>query len=32
MLEKKDISLEKAVLIGVVTKEQNEEKSKEYLR
>ncbi|WP_272023699.1 GTPase HflX [Olleya namhaensis] len=31
MLEKKDISLEKAVLIGVVTKEQNEEKSKEYL-
>ena len=31
MLEKKDISLEKAVLIGVVTKQQNEEKSKEYL-
>ena len=31
MLEKKDISLEKAVLIGVVTKKQNEEKSKEYL-
>ncbi|MEM5540884.1 MULTISPECIES: GTPase HflX [unclassified Olleya] len=31
MLEKKDIELEKAVLIGVVTKEQNEEKSKEYL-
>lgn len=31
MLEKKDISLEKAVLIGIVTKEQNEEKSKEYL-
>jgi GTPase len=31
MLEKKDISLEKAVLIGVITKEQDEEKSKEYL-
>ncbi len=31
MLEKKDINLEKAVLIGVVTKEQDEEKSKEYL-
>lgn len=31
MLEKKDIELEKAVLIGVVTKEQDEEKSKEYL-
>lgn len=31
MLEKKDISLEKAVLIGIITKEQNEEKSKEYL-
>ncbi|TYA60101.1 GTPase HflX [Formosa maritima] len=31
MIEKKDIALEKAVLIGVVTKEQNEEKSKEYL-
>ncbi|TDU43342.1 GTP-binding protein HflX [Gelidibacter sediminis] len=31
MLEKKDINLEKAVLIGVVTKQQNEEKSKEYL-
>ncbi|WP_452220606.1 GTPase HflX [Lacinutrix salivirga] len=31
MLEKKDIELEKAVLIGVITKEQNEEKSKEYL-
>ena len=31
MIEKKDIALEKAVLIGVITKEQNEEKSKEYL-
>lgn len=31
MIESKDISLEKAVLIGVVTKEQDETKSKEYL-
>ena len=31
MIEKKDVALEKAVLIGVITKEQNEEKSKEYL-
>ncbi len=31
MIEKKDIELEKAVLIGVVTKEQDEAKSKEYL-
>jgi len=31
MLEKKDIDLEKAVLIGVITKAQNEEQSKEYL-
>lgn len=31
MLEKKDIALESAVLIGVVTKTQNEVKSKEYL-
>ncbi|WP_179337368.1 GTPase HflX [Winogradskyella ludwigii] len=31
MIEKKDINLEKAVLIGVVTQDQNEEKSKEYL-
>ena len=31
MLEKKDIDLESAVLIGVVTKTQNEVKSKEYL-
>ncbi|AJR02709.1 GTPase HflX [Siansivirga zeaxanthinifaciens] len=31
MLEKKDITLEKAVLIGVITKEQDEVKSKEYL-
>ncbi|EMQ95737.1 GTPase HflX [Xanthomarina gelatinilytica] len=31
MIEKKDIALERAVLIGVVTKEQDEAKSKEYL-
>jgi len=31
MLEKKDIKHEKAVLIGIVTREQNEEQSKEYL-
>lgn len=31
MIEKKDIQLEKAVLIGVVTKDQNEDRSKEYL-
>ncbi|MGC1471990.1 MAG: GTPase HflX [Psychroserpens sp.] len=31
MIEKKDIELERAVLIGVVTREQNEEQSKEYL-
>jgi len=31
MLDKKEIALEKTVLIGVITKEQNEEKSKEYL-
>ena len=31
MLEKKDVNLEKAVLIGVITKSQNEIKSKEYL-
>ena len=31
MLEKKDIALEKAVLIGAITREQNEVKSKEYL-
>ncbi|WP_298238701.1 GTPase HflX [uncultured Algibacter sp.] len=31
MIEKKDSALEKAVLIGVITKDQNEEKSKEYL-
>ncbi|MEY8849333.1 GTPase HflX [Psychroserpens sp. XS_ASV72] len=31
MLEKKNIDLEKAVLIGVITKEQNEDQSKEYL-
>jgi len=31
MLEKKDINLERAVLIGVITKSQDEIKSKEYL-
>jgi len=31
MIEKKNISLEKAILIGVVTKEQNETQSNEYL-
>ncbi|MBP1840306.1 GTPase HflX [Formosa algae] len=31
MLEKKDINLERAVLIGVITKDQDEEQSKEYL-
>ncbi|MFD2822721.1 GTPase HflX [Lacinutrix iliipiscaria] len=31
MLEKKDIDLEKAVLIGVITKEQDADQSKEYL-
>jgi GTP-binding protein HflX len=31
MIEKKDIELEKAVLIGVITKDQNEEQSTEYL-
>ncbi|QRM88489.1 GTPase HflX [Lacinutrix sp. WUR7] len=31
MIEKKDIDLERAVLIGVVTKSQDEDKSKEYL-
>jgi len=31
MIEKKDVALEKAVLIGVITKDQNEDKSKEYL-
>lgn len=31
MIEKKNIALEKAVLIGVITREQNEEQSREYL-
>ena len=31
MIENKDITLEKAVLIGVITKDQNEDKSNEYL-
>nr|WP_321233682.1 GTPase HflX [uncultured Psychroserpens sp.] len=31
MIEKKDIALEKTVLIGVITREQNEEQSNEYL-
>lgn len=31
MLEKRDSKIENVVLVGVITKEQNEEKSKEYL-
>ena len=31
MIEKKNIALEKAVLVGIITKDQNEEQSKEYL-
>ena len=31
MIEKKNSVLEKAVLVGVITKAQNEEQSKEYL-
>ncbi|MCK0179532.1 GTPase HflX [Flavobacteriaceae bacterium S0862] len=31
MIEKKDTALEKAVLIGIITQDQNEEQSKEYL-
>ena len=31
MIEEKDIQLEKAVLIGVITRDQDEEKSQEYL-
>ncbi|WP_298893899.1 GTPase HflX [uncultured Psychroserpens sp.] len=31
MIEKKNIALEKTILIGVVTRDQNEEQSKEYL-
>jgi GTP-binding protein HflX len=31
MIEKKDVSLEKAVLIGIITKDQDETKLKEYL-
>lgn len=31
MIEKKDVALEKAILVGIITKEQDEEKSKEYL-
>ncbi|TWO32149.1 GTPase HflX [Seonamhaeicola sediminis] len=31
MIEKKDIALEKAVLIGIITKDQDEAQSKEYL-
>ena len=31
MIEKKNIDLEKAVLIGIITKDQDEAKSKEYL-
>ncbi|MEP1489927.1 MAG: GTPase HflX [Algibacter sp.] len=31
MIEEKDLNLERAVLIGVITRDQNEEKSTEYL-
>ena len=31
MLEKKDLDLEKAVLVGIITKAQNDAQSKEYL-
>ena len=31
MIEKRDSSIEKVVLVGVITKEQNDEKSREYL-
>ena len=31
MIEEKDIDIERAVLIGVITKDQDEMKSKEYL-
>ncbi|MDY2586130.1 GTPase HflX [Winogradskyella aquimaris] len=31
MLEKKDITLEKVVLVGIITQDQDEEQSKEYL-
>jgi GTPase len=31
MIEKKDIALEKAILVGVITRNQDEDKSKEYL-
>jgi GTPase len=31
MIEKKSIALEKAVLVGVITRDQDEDKSKEYL-
>ena len=31
MIEKKKIDLEKVVLVGIITKDQNEDISKEYL-
>jgi len=31
MIEKKDIALEKVVLVGIITQDQDQEKSKEYL-
>ena len=31
MIEKKDLNLEKAVLVGIITKSQNDIQSKEYL-
>ncbi len=31
MIEKRDSKIENVVLVGIITKEQNEEKSEEYL-
>ena len=31
MIEKKNLDFEKAVLIGIITRTQNEDQSKEYL-
>ena len=31
MIEKRDANIEKVVIVGVITREQKEEKSKEYL-
>ena len=32
MIEKKDIALEKVVLVGIITQDQDQEKSKEYFK